>query len=247
MIDYYSPAAEFFDLVGPRHMSTSGPAVRAALAGLDTSRGPVLDVGAGTGLVTALMAGFLPDAEFVCAEPSPTMRAILTSRVATDPELRRRVTVVPESAQELAAGQALPTALSAAVVFGVAGHLTQDERRQLWKRLAEALPSGAPIVVELMGVDRPRSIPPVRMVRELVGAQTYEWWMSGEPSGPRTIHWSTRWKVFRDGDLVREVEDSYEWETFGVADLVAESGLQHRPLAVSGRGATPEIGVLLAP
>ncbi|WP_333486394.1 class I SAM-dependent methyltransferase [Streptomonospora mangrovi] len=240
-MDYYSPAAEFFDLVGHRHLASSAPALRAALAGLDTAHGPVVDIGAGTGLVTATIAGILPSARIISAEPSPNMRAILTSRVFADPDLRERVTVLPEPAQELP----LPDSISAAVVFGVAGHIPRSERLELWRRLAERLPPGAPVVVELMGVDTPRSIPFVRMCRETVGEQVYEWWISGEPAGSGTMRWRTQWRVFRGGDLVRTVDDEYDWETFGVERLAEESGLTAKRLVQAGRAATPEIGVLV--
>jgi len=222
-------------------MVTSTPALRAALTGLDTGHGPVVDIGSGTGLVTAAIAEILPSARIHSAEPSPNMRAILTSRVFGDPDLRRRVTVLPEPAQELP----LPDSISAAVVFGVAGHIPRAERLALWRRLADRLPPGGPVVVELMGVDTPRSIPFVRMCRETVGVQAYEWWISGEPAGPGTMRWRTQWRVFRGGDLVRTVDDEYDWETFGVERLAEESGLSVRRLARTGREATPEIGVLV--
>ncbi|MFD6096769.1 class I SAM-dependent methyltransferase [Nocardiopsis flavescens] len=239
--DYYSPAAEFFDLVGHRHLVSSAPALRAALTGLDTGNGPVLDIGAGTGLVTATIADILPSARIVSAEPSPVMRAVLTSRVFSDPALRGRVTVLPEPAQELP----LPDSLSAVVIFGVAGHIPRPERIALWRRLADRLPEGAPIVVELMGVDTPRSIPFVRMCREAVGEQVYEWWISGEPAGEGVMRWRTEWRVFRGGERVRTVADEYDWETFGVERLAEESGLTVKRLARTGRESTPEIGVLL--
>ncbi|MFV2198404.1 class I SAM-dependent methyltransferase [Nocardiopsis sp. LOL_012] len=239
--DYYSPAAEFFDLVGHRHLVSSAPALRAALTGLDTGHGPIVDIGAGSGLVTATIAEILPAARILSAEPSPVMRAILTSRVFADPDLRARVTVLPEPAQELP----LPDSLSAAVIFGVAGHIPRPERVALWKRLADRLPEGGPIVVELMGVDTPRSIPFVRMCRETVGTQVYEWWISGEPAGDGVMRWRTEWRVFRDGERVRTVADEYDWETFGVERLAEESGLTVKRLVQTGREATPEIGVLL--
>lgn len=241
MIDYYSPAAEFFDLVGHRHLASSGPALRAALAGLDTGHGPVVDIGAGTGLVTATIAQTLPSARIVSAEPSPTMRAILTSRVFGDPDLRRRVTVLPDPAQTIP----LPDTISAAVIFGVAGHLTRAERADLWRRLADRLPPGGPIVVELMGVETPRSIPPTRMVRETVGEQVYEWWIAGEPAGADVMRWRTEWRVHRGGELVRTVTDEYDWETFGIPQLAEEAGMTAKRLVQAGREATPEIGVLV--
>lgn len=222
-------------------MATSTPVLRSALTGLDTGHGPVVDIGAGTGLVTAAIAGILPTARIHSAEPSPNMRAVLTSRVFSDPDLRRRVTVLPEPAQEIP----LPDSISAAVVFGVAGHIPRAERKELWRRLADRLPPGGIVLVELMGVDTPRPIPYVRMCREPLGDQVYEWWISGEPVGPETMRWRTQWRVFRDGEQVRTVDDEYDWETFGVDRLAEESGLAFRRLPSSGREATPEIGVLV--
>jgi len=241
MIDYYSPAAEFFDLVGHRHVASSGPAIRAALAGLDTGNGPVVDIGAGTGLVTEVAADALPEAEIISAEPSPNMRAILTSRVFGNPDLRKRVTVTADSAQELR----LPDRISAALVFGVAGHLTLAERKDLWQRLASRLPAGGIVVVELMGVDTPRTIPFTRMVRESMGRQTYEWWISGEPAGDGVMRWHTTWRVYLANQLVRQVEDSYDWATLGVAQLARESGMASRQITHADGGVTPEIGVLV--
>lgn len=153
MIDYYSPSAEFYELVATRHTASSGPPLTRVLTGLDVSHGPVLEIGAGTGRVTEVIASALPGAEILAAEPSATMRAVLSSRVARDPDLRRRVTVVDGAAQDLV----LPERLSAVVIFGVAGHFTAAERVALWKRLAARLPDGAPLVVELMGSPRPGS------------------------------------------------------------------------------------------
>src|SRR5690606_10055387 len=83
--NYYSPAAEFFDLVGHRHMATSAPALRAALTGLDTGHGTVLDIGAGTGLVTAAIADILPPPAIRSAAPPPATRPGLTSTARPNP------------------------------------------------------------------------------------------------------------------------------------------------------------------
>ncbi|GHJ35179.1 trans-aconitate 2-methyltransferase [Streptomyces sp. TS71-3] len=240
MIDYYTPSAEFYDLVAVRHTASSGPPLARVLAGADTRHGPVLEIGAGTGRVTEVIAGTLPDAEIVAAEPSAVMRAQLTARVARDPGLRRRVTVTDGAAQDMP----LPERISAVVLFGVAGHLGQAERTALWRRLADRLPPGGRIIVELMGVSAPRTIPPAMSLRETIGEQTYEWWIGGEPAGGDAMRFATTWKVLRAGRTVREVGDSYVWHTFDVDRLARESGLTARRVAQGGSGAIPEIGVL---
>ncbi|MFJ4439330.1 class I SAM-dependent methyltransferase [Streptomyces sp. NPDC088923] len=242
MIDYYSPSAEFYEMVAARHTASSGPPLARVLAGLDVSHGPVVEIGAGTGRVTEVIAGALPGADVLAAEPSATMRAVLTSRVARDPDLRRRVTVSDGAAQDLR----LPERISAVVIFGVAGHLTAPERVRLWRRLAARLPPGGPVIVELMGVSAPRKLPPALSLRERVGRQTYEWWIGGEPAEGDAMRFTTTWKVLREGRTVREVSDSYLWHTFDVARLAAESGMTSRRVTEAAGRPVPEIGILLA-
>lgn len=234
MIDYYSPTAEFYDLVGGQHWAHSDPALASALAGIDTGHGPVLDLGAGTGRTTEAIGRVLPDARIIAVEPSPGMRAVLTSRVVRDPDLRPRVTVVAARAQETE----LPERLSAAVICGVLGYLDREERAGLWHRLLGRLPAGAPIVVELMALGTPQSVAPLRIARQRLGDQDYEAWLSGEPCGPDRMRWSATWRVLNGEKLVREVDVTHEWYTFGIQDLAAETGLTAKQL-------TPELGVLV--
>jgi len=242
----YSASAEFYELVAERQARSSAPALRAALAGVDTAAGPVLEIGAGTGRITEVLADAVPDAEIVATEPAPEMRAVLTSRVFAAPGLRHRVTVTGDSAQQVArAGAASP--ICAVVVFGVAGHLDRRERVALWRALAARLPAGGPIVVELMGVATPRVIPPVRLLRERVGEQVYEWWSSGTPCGDDLMRFDTTWRVMADGALVRQVTESHRWHTLTGAALAAESGLAAERITRVGGEVTAEISVLRRP
>ncbi|MFF2505873.1 class I SAM-dependent methyltransferase [Streptomyces sp. NPDC058067] len=234
MIDYYTPTAEFYDLVGGQHWAHSDPALASALTGTDTGHGPVLDLGAGTGRATDVIARVLPDAHILAVEPSPAMRTALTSRVVRSEDLRPRVTVVAASAQEVE----LPERLSAAVICGVVGYLDPEERAELWGRLLPRLPEGAPVVVELMALRTPQPVAPMRIARQRLGEQEYEAWLTGEPCGPDRMRWSATWRVLRGGKVVREVDVTHEWYTFGIEDLAAETGLTAKQL-------TPELGVLI--
>ncbi len=255
----YSASAEFFDLVAEGHTATgSVPAVVAALAGIDPSSGPILDLGAGTGLVTEAVARAYPQAEIVAAEPSAGMRAALTSRVFSDEDLRRRVTVTDGAAPDLD----LPASLSAVVLCGVLGHLDAQARATLWGRLDERLAPDAPIIVELMNLERPATLPELRLARAVVGRQTYTWWFSGEPeacpaptagtdTGPAPgavggdadrMRLRSRWTV-HDGDaLVREVPDAYVWHAFDLDRVARESGRVLERLA--SRPGGPPLAVL---
>ncbi len=55
-------------------------------------QGPIVDIGAGTGLGTLLVADTVPGGEVIAVEPSPILRAVLLSRLAADDGLRQRVT-----------------------------------------------------------------------------------------------------------------------------------------------------------
>ncbi|MFY1632170.1 class I SAM-dependent methyltransferase [Solwaraspora sp. WMMB335] len=242
MRDYYSPVAEFYEMVAARQAASSGPALAAVLAGVDPTAGPVVEIGAGTGRVTEIIAAALPRARIVAVEPSAAMRAVLTSRVATDDTLRRRVTVVDAAAPDLP----LPTTISAAVVFGVAGHLEEPARVRLWQRLRHRLAPGGVVVVELMGVRQPREIPPALSIRDSIGRHDYEWWVAGSPAGGDRMRFTTTWRVYRTGQLVREVSDSYDWHTLDSVRLARESGMVSRPAAATTGAGAPEVVVLAA-
>ncbi|MDA4890622.1 Gfo/Idh/MocA family oxidoreductase [Streptomyces sp. MS2A] len=239
----YSPSAEFFDLVAAEHTATSSaPAVAALLADADLSTGPVVDIGAGTGLVTEAVARARPDAEIIACEPSAGMRAVLTSRVFGDEDLRTRVTVTADTAPDLD----LPDRISVVLLCGVLGHLDADARAGLWRRLNRRLAPGGLVVVELMQFERPTTLPETRLATATAGRQRYEWSFAGAPDetedGVMRLH--STWRVYRDGagQPEREVHDSYRWTPFALADVVAESGMAARTLPT--RPGAPPLAVL---
>ncbi|AWL41535.1 MULTISPECIES: Gfo/Idh/MocA family oxidoreductase [unclassified Streptomyces] len=239
----YSPSAEFFDLVAAEHTATaSAPAIAALLADADLSTGPVVDIGAGTGLVTEAVARARPDAEIVACEPSVGMRAVLTSRVFSDPDLRSRVTVTADAAP----GLDLPDRISAVLLCGVLGHLDAPARALLWRRLNHRLAPGGLVVVELMGFEEPLTLPETRLATATAGRHRYEWSFGGAPDetedGVMRLH--STWRVHRDDapEAVREVHDSYRWAPFGLKDVAAESGLTARALPT--RPGAPPLAVL---
>ncbi|MFJ6070888.1 Gfo/Idh/MocA family oxidoreductase [Streptomyces sp. NPDC093065] len=239
----YSPSAEFFDLVAAEHTATaSAPAVAALLADADLGTGPVVDIGAGIGLLTEAVARARPDAEIIACEPSVGMRAVLTSRVFSDEDLRTRVTVTADAAPDLD----LPDRISAVLLCGVLGHLDAEERARLWRRVNRRLAPGGLVIVELMQFEEPTTLPETRLATATAGRHRYEWSFGGTPDeaddGAMRLH--STWRVYRDGAprAEREVHDSYRWEPFGLRDVVAESGLTARTLPT--RPGAPPLAVL---
>ncbi|EEJ9528682.1 class I SAM-dependent methyltransferase, partial [Salmonella enterica subsp. enterica serovar Rubislaw] len=112
MDDFYSPVAEFYDLVGRAH-SAGETALRERLSAFIDIRDPVLDIGAGTGRTVLAIAETVPLVDILAVEPAPAMRAVLTHCVAQRPELRRRVTIIPDTVDKLQ----LPERLGAVVAF----------------------------------------------------------------------------------------------------------------------------------
>ncbi|MFT2711676.1 class I SAM-dependent methyltransferase [Clavibacter sp. Sh2126] len=248
----YSPGAEFYDLVARRHTGAMAGVLAEALAGAsasgaDAGRGPdadpdpgtIVELGAGTGRVTRLLADLVPGAPILAAEPSPVMRAVLRSRVHEDPALRHRVTIRPETAQEVA----LPDRIRAVVLIGVAGHLGSDDRADLWRRCLERLVPGGVVVVDLMGTSA-RSLPPTRLLRERIGIQTYEWWTTAEPGRDGATRFTTRWLVLDGERTVREVRGGYEWHSLDPATLEREAGRSWTVLRGGAEDAATELAVL---
>jgi 16S rRNA A1518/A1519 N6-dimethyltransferase RsmA/KsgA/DIM1 with predicted DNA glycosylase/AP lyase activity len=104
------------------------------LAGIRRS---ILEIGAGTGLITTSLAGWTP-AEIFALEPSAGMRAVLLSRLASRPELLERVTVLPCDALSVE----LDEPAEAVVMINVMYALEPGYRKRLWPVLAAQLEPG---------------------------------------------------------------------------------------------------------
>ncbi|RZS45020.1 methyltransferase family protein [Herbihabitans rhizosphaerae] len=225
--DAYLHVAEFYDLLSQPHWDhVATEVLTKALADVDPSVGPALDMGAGTGQATQVLAEALPDAKVIATEPSPAMRIALTSRVVHNRHLSGRVTVLPHKAQDVD----LPDRICAVVGFGMIGYLDESARRTLWSKLLDRLPPGAPIVLELMALATVQRMAPARIARRSLGDQEYDVWMRGEPIGSDLMRYASTFTVAREGKVVRRLQLEQEWYTFGVEQLQEETGLPVRKL-----------------
>ncbi len=214
---YGTATAEFYELLATAHWERTGLELLDLLDDVDPSAGPIVDVGAGTGIGLAYLRAAVPDAELYAIEPSKSMRTALHTRLLLDPSLAGRVTVDPRPLAE-----SLPERASAIVLSAVLGHLDQPERALLWRYATDNMPAGAPIVVEILPPYRPTVVERTLYKSLPVGRFTYEGWQSGEPADDRTMRWVMTYRVL-DGDvLVSEQSVTSTYRCWSPDDIRAE-------------------------
>ncbi len=215
--DQYERSAEFVDVMIASHWAAQAPPLSQALRGVT---GPVVDVGAGGGQGTRVIAEAVPEAEIVTVEPSAALRSVLLARVNESAELRDRVTVLAEGFLEAA----LPQKLGAVVAMNVIGHFDPAGRQRIWSVLAERLVPGGRAVLNLQPPTEPMTVPESRFADVRVGRRRYEGWGHAEPAGPDRITWHMAYRTYHDDQLVDELEVAYAWWVLNERQLKAELG-----------------------
>lgn len=156
----------FYDLCHERRVV---PGIRASLAPLLAGvRRSILEVCAGTGLITVPLAELTP-AEIFALEPSAEMRSVLLSRLSSRPELLSRVTVLPGDAMSVS----LDEPVEAVVMVNVIYAMEPDYREQLWPRLAAVLENAGLLVLTWRDGGPATSRPMQRLESHQVGRHTY--------------------------------------------------------------------------
>lgn len=201
----YGVTAEFYDLLQAERDLRRVTRLYRDLVG--EAKVAVLDVGAGTGVVTAMLlrrTGVLVHA----VEPALPMRTALLSRLsAMGADQRARVTVHACDLQS----SGLREAADAAVCHNLVAGLEPAGRRALWPALRRALRPGALLAVEtppsaVPTTTRTSSLPRVRLGQDVYGARVV--------TGPDRGRISARFEyhVHRDGrEIRRHVETFTLW------------------------------------
>ncbi|TDD51285.1 class I SAM-dependent methyltransferase [Nonomuraea terrae] len=223
--DPLSAAVPFYDLL---HDDGHVPVIRELLPPLLAGvRHGVIEIGAGTGLITEVIARSTPG-EIYALEPSLGMRSVLLSRLAADPGTRRRVTVLPCGALDTEVDEPV----EAVVMISVLQSFPAAERAELWQVLARQLRPGGRLVFNWR--DRPTPVPgtlePVGSYE--VGRHTYEiaaqvLGVAGESVTSRFVY-----RVRQRGVVISEDEvvSTNHWPSTGVlAWELKESGFTWSP------------------
>ncbi|GAA2015150.1 class I SAM-dependent methyltransferase [Catenulispora yoronensis] len=217
----YSVTAEFYDILQAetdRRVAERrfGSAARAAQVG-------IVDVGAGTGIVTEVLLD-RSAAPIHAVEPAAPMRVALLTRLAgMRADQRARVTVHPEAFQD--AG--LAGLADLVVCSNIAGVLEPSERRAMWSAAAAALTPGGVVLLEPPPQELPdkptvEELPPVRL-----GPDTYSAQVCTAPDrGLLSVTYTYR--VEHDGEIVREEAEEFTmWPASSdtVCDELRQAGL----------------------
>ncbi|MFV2102321.1 class I SAM-dependent methyltransferase [Micromonospora sp. LOL_024] len=218
MSDEYRISGEYLHLLSEPAWQALRTPVAEALRGA-VGDAILLDVGAGSGLGTEVLAAAVPDGDLIAVEPSPVLRAVLLARLAARAVLRQRITVVAADAL----GVDLPARLGGVLAMNMIGHLDPDGRRAFLRRVAGSLVPDAPLVLNLQPPAEPTAVPFSVFATVRVGRYTYEGGGAAEPSGPDSVTWRMRYRVLDvDGAALREDHADYHWHVIPAKVLLAE-------------------------
>lgn len=206
MVDGYAAAAQYYDLLHAQRSVARASALLAA-AGSEIRHG-LLDLGAGTGAVLAALAAEVPEVPIVALEPSVGMRTVLYARLAADPALRARTTVIPENAERFAVAEFADLA----VCLDTSPAFPPPYRMDIWERVRNALVPGGLFLLDEPQLTEPVVQQPRELGRATVGTHTVIGSVRGEPAGQRQW-WEYRYtQLDADGEVVSEAEtEFYTW------------------------------------
>lgn len=203
-----------------------------ALAGCTHKGATIVELGAGTGLGTRVIACAAPTARIVAVEPSSSLRAVLLHRVASAADLRSRVTVenrpFPSSR--------LPESFDALVMINTLGHFDANTRKQLWQLVAAGLRPGGCAVINLQQPTESSTVPKFEMGRERIGNREYHGTAWAERLDDTTMLWHMTYRTSESGKEIDATKVEYRWNVLDSRAL--ENELAQHNLRASVIGGT---------
>lgn len=222
-VDPYTRSADHLDLLSTGTWQHMTPSVTEALTGFAESDVTIVELGAGTGLGTGVIAHAAPNARIVAVEPSSHLRAVLLHRVASDTDLRSRVTVED---QPFPASR-LPEKFDALVMINSLGHLETGARGELWRVIAAGLLPGGCAVINLQQPTTASAVPEFEMACERVGNREYHGTAWAERLDDTTMVWHMTYKTSEDGNELDTMHVEYRWNVLGNDALEVELAQHH--------------------
>ncbi|MBB2891071.1 class I SAM-dependent methyltransferase [Flexivirga oryzae] len=163
---------------------------------------PLVDIGSGSGLTTITLAERFPQTEIISVEPEPLTRSLQMLRIAERDDIRVRTTVLSESILKAW----LPEQCGGALLFNVIYFLAGSAREAFWRRMAQVMVPGAPILMSRSYGGVPAEAVERSMVQSAtMGRMEYQRWFEAQPVRDRRVEITNTFRVLRDGEQVREV------------------------------------------
>jgi SAM-dependent methyltransferase len=197
----YEVTAEFYDLL--QAVSYRKTAERLLDRWLGEPRIGVLDVGAGTGIATALLARRC-SVTVHAIEPASSMRTVMLSRLAGRSELLPHVRVHAVPVERLD----LSRAADFAICLNTLSTLDATARAEALRALSGLLVPGGRLVVQ-----RPPSEPGPEhgsLPSWCLGGDIYSGDIACTVTGERSLRWRFTYRVARDGVIIRECAETFD-------------------------------------
>lgn len=209
----YERLAEFHDLFMAEPWERLRPQVQSAFAHL-VDAAVLVEIGAGTGIGTRIIAAE-SGARIAALEPALVMRSILTARVADDPDLAARVTVIAGSAP--ADFGLLPPRVDAFACVHMLGHLDRADRQRLFGWLGAHLTDDGVGLVTTQPEPNGERATVVRTRR--LGDYEYRVHHFSSGSGHE---YSSRYEVLKGDVVVREETFTGTWHVVTAEEVAAD-------------------------
>lgn len=211
----YEQLAEFHDLFMDDTWERLRPTVRYLFGDLG-ARSVIAELGAGSGVGTRVIAAE-SQAQVWALEPGLVGRAVLLARVSDDARLRDRVTVVAGAIpREL---RMLPGSIDGVVCAHMLGHLTRENRRELFEWLGEHLTAGGVCLITTQERVDPAPGGSVVTERRRVGEYEYRAvYLAGDAEGV----FRSRYEVWSGRVRLRAEAAVGRWERLSAGDIAEE-------------------------
>ncbi|MGH3784085.1 MAG: class I SAM-dependent methyltransferase [Pseudonocardiaceae bacterium] len=226
----YQVTAEFYDLlhgVDYRQRARRLLSFYAAQAQV-----AILEVGAGSGLVTTVLAE-VSAVPVHAVEPSQPMRALLLGRLADSTKLvRQRVTVHAAAVQDVG----LREMADLAVCINVASCWDPAQRRAAWRAIGQALIPDGVLVLDWPLESADVTGQSAESETVTVGRDEYGGRLTIVGCGGGRARMDVTYQVRRSGVLLREESESFDMWLVGRRQLLAELAATGLRLGPEGDG-----------
>lgn len=215
--DFYDCSGEYVAAFLPQEWDQHRPALLSTLSKIDPHCGPVVDVGSGTGAGLHVIAEALPHAEIFAVEPHRGLRTALLSAIATDSNLRQRVTVLGDDIFSAA----IPEQIGVFVAMNMIGHFSPKQRRSLWKLLSNRLAAKGCAVLNFQPTAN-QSHPGISTSEITLGRHTYRGTAATEIINDGVVSLTMTYHIEENGVIIAETTTTSQWHIFSPQQLAQE-------------------------